>query len=282
MIDLDVARSGTTSVPLPRAARVQQVIQENARVKTLVLEDRVQATPGQFVMVWLPGIDEKPFSLACDNPLTLVVAQVGPFTAALHRLRAGDQLWWRGPFGHGFRLPPAQPSQTASGRLLLVAGGYGVAPLAFLSRRAQALGWPTTVVLGARAREDVLLQGLLMSLGCEMVLCTEDGSAGQQGLVTDAVQRLLTQPELLPSDGADAASICSVYGCGPKPMLEALRQVCVRHRLPCQLSFEALMKCALGVCGSCAHEGWLVCRDGPVFAWSPEGELPSAGLQTSP
>ena len=77
---------------LPRPARIARVVEENARVKTFVLRVSLEAEPGQFVMVWLPGVNEKPFSLVDAAPLTLTVARVGPFTSALHRLRAGDRL----------------------------------------------------------------------------------------------------------------------------------------------------------------------------------------------
>jgi len=268
MSDLSLVNSAP-QILLPRAARVRQVIQETARVKTIVLDERLQATPGQFVMLWLPGVGEKPFSLACDNPLTLVVAKVGPFSAALHQLHAGDWLWWRGPLGHGFALPTSNPRETMAKRLLLVAGGYGVAPLGFLAQRARAGGWPITFALGARSVGELVLRERILDLGCGLDVYTEDGSAGIRGLVTDAVERALLQTE--PIEHA-----CVVYGCGPLPMLDALRAACRRLALPCQLSLEATMKCALGVCGSCTYEGWLVCKDGPVFSWSAAGQLYAA------
>lgn len=264
---------------LPRGARILQAVQESARVSRLVMDARVDAVPGQFVMAWLPGVNERPFSLAAADPLTLLVAQVGPFTAALHQLQAGDWLWWRGPFGHGFTLPdvPAQDPSTLRPRLLLVAGGYGVAPLAFLAHRARALGWPVSVAIGARTREDILLPSEFATLGCQVQFCTEDGSAGLKGLVTEAVDQALPA-----SPRAAAESIGMLYGCGPQAMLEALRALCGAHRIPCQLCYEAIMKCAQGVCGSCARAGLLVCADGPVFAWSGEDNRTSADPATQP
>jgi dihydroorotate dehydrogenase electron transfer subunit len=264
---------------LPRGARILQVMQESARVRRLVMDARLDAVPGQFVMAWLPGVNERPFSLAAADPLTLLVAQVGPFTAALRRLQAGDWLWWRGPFGHGFTLPelPAYGPVTLRPSLLLVAGGYGVAPLAFLAHRARATGWPVSVAMGARTREDILLPGEFATLGCQVQLCTEDGSAGLKGLVTEAVEQVIP---VAPRAAAD--SIGMLYGCGPQGMLEALRALCGAHRVPCQLCYEAVMKCAQGVCGSCARAGFLVCKDGPVFAWSGEGNPTLADPPTQP
>lgn len=257
----------TKTAMLPHAARIRQIVPESARAKSFVLEDSVEAVPGQFVMVWLPGLNEKPFSLANDDPLTLVVAQVGPFTTALHRLDVGDWLWWRGPFGRGYTLPDSQNASHGddTSSLLLVGGGYGVAPLLFLARRARAANWRTTVIVGAKTKEDVLLDDHLAALGCATILCTEDGSAGQQGMATDIADEFMQQ--------AEPHTIPMVYGCGPQAMLEALRAICRKHVLPCQLSYEGFMKCGFGICGSCAWHGLLICRDGPVLAWSANGEL---------
>nr|MBC7244759.1 dihydroorotate dehydrogenase electron transfer subunit [Chloroflexota bacterium] len=252
------------AVMLPRPARIRQITQESTRVKSFVLEDCVESVPGQFVMIWQPGLDEKPFSLANDDPLTIVVAQVGPFTTALHNLQAGNWLWWRGPFGRGYTLPAIYPADCSDSKqtLLLVGGGYGVAPLAFLARHARAAGWPVTAIVGARTKGDVILQERFTDLGCQTLICTDDGSTGQQGTAVDLAERFLQQ--------AERDEIRIVYGCGPHAMLEALRAICCEHALPCQLSYEGFMKCGFGLCGSCAWQGLLICRDGPVLEWSPK------------
>ena len=97
---------------LPRAYRIVQRQVENPTVCTLVLDGEVTASPGQFVMVWLPGRDEKPFSLSSAKPIALTVARVGPFTTAMHALSTGHRIWLRGPYGRGFTL--------CNGPLLLV------------------------------------------------------------------------------------------------------------------------------------------------------------------
>src|SRR5512136_627989 len=122
---------------LPRPARVTGIIVENERTRTLVLDLYLEAEPGQFVMVWLPGRDEKPFSIAGNCPLTLTIGNVGKFSSALHELRVGDRLGIRGPFGQGFVL--------SSGHALLAGGGYGAAPLGFLAERLLATGSEVSV-----------------------------------------------------------------------------------------------------------------------------------------
>lgn len=237
----------TVAYRLPHAARIRQVIIENARTKTFVLDASFDARPGQFIMLWLPGFDEKPFSLAGADPVTITVARIGPFTTLLHECRAGDRLWFRGPFGHGFEI--------AGQRLLLVGGGYGVAPLGFLARRALGRGCRITVAVGARTATDLLLVQHFTELEVKLRLTTEDGSAGQCGLVTDAIEPLLV-----------AGEIDTLYGCGPHGMLQALDTLCRKHGVPAQLSWEAYMRCGIGLCGSCEHAGRLLCVDGPVLA----------------
>ena len=232
---------------LHRVFTVAEVRVENARTRTLVLGGSLPARPGQFVMVWLPGVGEKPYSVAGAAPLTLLVADVGPFSHALHQLAPGDRVWVRGPLGQGFRL--------VAGRALLVGGGYGVAPLLFLARQVIAQGGAVEVCLGARTAEEVLLADEFAAAGAGVRITTEDGSGGAPGLVTAAMEAAIAgrRPD-------------EVYACGPVPMLEAVDRLCVEHDLPCQLSWEAHIRCGLGLCGSCERPGtgWLVCRDGPV------------------
>jgi dihydroorotate dehydrogenase electron transfer subunit len=255
---------------LPQAARVVSMVDESPRVRTLTLDLHLQADPGQFVMAWLPGLDEKPFSLVHADPVTLTVARVGPFTEAIHSLSSGDPLWLRGPLGHPFTLPvPESRVSVPDSRfpniqypiptihLLFIAGGYGVAPLYFLAGRAVEVGWEVDCVIGAQTAADVVFADRFAALGVCVRVTTDDGSLGEQGLATDAAARLLD-----PND--HQASCAALYACGPEPMLKAVEELARSHRLPAQLSYERYMRCGFGVCGSCARDGWLVCRDGPV------------------
>ncbi len=239
-----------------QAYRIDRVYDENYRTKTFVLDGDLEAAPGQFAMVWLPGVDEKPFSIAAARPLTLTIVAVGAFTHAVHELGPGDRLWIRGPLGQGFQLPrsPAQAQH-----LLLVGGGYGAVPLRFLAERARQAGYAVTACLGARTARDVLLVDAFRELGASVIVTTEDGSLGTRGLVTQVVEQLV-------KDRRPAG----IYGCGPLAMLDALAALSRAHRLPYQLSMEAMMRCGLGLCGACelegrGPEGWLTCRDGPVL-----------------
>jgi dihydroorotate dehydrogenase electron transfer subunit len=234
----------------PRAARIAKKTAENSKTISLILDASMPAVPGQFAMLWLPGVDEKPFSIAGRDPLEFAIAKVGPFSGALHSLEPGDTLWFRGPFGNGYSM--------TEGRSLLVGGGYGAAPLHFLSLELLAArgkrGMLPAVALGARTEADLLFVPRFRALGLETHVATEDGSAGVKGRVTDAAASLL-----------DSGRIERVYACGPEAMLEALGSLCARRNLPAELSHEAYMRCGIGLCGACEHGGRLVCMDGPVF-----------------
>jgi dihydroorotate dehydrogenase electron transfer subunit len=174
---------------------------------------------------------------------------VGPFSDALHRLAEGDRLWFRGPFGRGFPLEGR--------RALLAGGGYGAAPLWFLARALLDGGRERTgveVALGARSAADLLFVERFRELGLPVHLATEDGSAGEAGLVTDAVGPLLA-----------AGGFDHLYACGPEGMLDALARLAGGAGVTADLSYEAYMRCGIGICGSCEHAGRLVCLDGPVF-----------------
>jgi len=207
-------------------------------------------------MAWLPGIGEKPFSISGNTPLALTVADVGPFSHAFTQLSKGERVWIRGPFGYGFKLT----SQTS----LLVGGGYGAAPLSLLARHLRLKGSQVAVALGARTGEALMMVRAFESLGCQVYLATEDGSAGTMGLVTSAVEQACA--EVKPD---------TLYACGPSNMLVALGEFALLNNLAAQLSFEALIRCGVGLCGSCElpeatcvklgiPEGFLVCHDGPV------------------
>jgi dihydroorotate dehydrogenase electron transfer subunit len=243
---------------LPRAYTIAKVRVENPAIHTFVLHGEVAAHPGQFVMAWLPRADtgrpsdEKPFSLSGAAPIALTVDRVGPFTEAMHALRAGDRLWLRGPFGRGFTVRP--------GPLMLISGGCGAAPLLYLAQVARQMGRQVAVVLGARSETGLLFQDRFSDLGCSVHVATDDGSAGARGTALDLAASLLC---------AEGIAANTLYACGPEPMLEAVHRLAVAHGLPCQLSYEAYMRCAIGVCGSCARGGYLVCHDGPVFDQPP-------------
>lgn len=234
---------------------INSISKINQNTIWLSLEGGIDAVPGQFVMVWLPNVGEKPFSIASTDALGLLVVDVGPFSHALHQLKIGDRVWIKGPLGRGFSIE--------GDRLLLIGGGYGSAPLLPLAKVASTQWKKVSVCLGAKNQEGLLLSEAFLGLGCQVSLATEDGSCGKCGLVTTIVE-----------DAIRESDVDTLYGCGPVGMLSALAKLCHGHQLNYQLSWEAHMRCGMGLCGSCEVPqsfdpslpvGWLACYDGPVF-----------------
>ncbi len=238
---------------------VLEVTEWGPGIRSLRFPKSFDASPGQFVFLWLPGVDEKPFSISAldEDGLELVLRSVGPFTRALERVRPGDLLGIRGPFGRGFQL---------RGDALLVGGGMGMAPIRFLARELDRQGRRAPLLLGARTAQEIFCHDELAGLGARFA--TEDGSLGHKGLVTELLEPLLSQ---------DSPSLCA---CGPEPMLLALRNVAQRHGLPCQLSFERYMKCGLGICGQCCLDGSGIrlCVEGPVLQGADMDLVTDLGL----
>jgi dihydroorotate dehydrogenase electron transfer subunit len=250
-------RPQSLAYALPTPFPIRAIHTENHRTKTFVLDGRLDAYPGQFVMAWLPRFDEKPFSLVDADPITLMVTAVGPFSRLLHEKRIGDPLWVRGPFGRGFHV------EVVDQRLALVGGGYGVAPLHWLARTQLGVAGQITAIIGARSAEDVLYDDRFVQLAeasgetktsVDLIITTEDSSRGVAGRVTHALEPLLK-----------AGRIDGIYACGPHGMLAALESLGATYTVPTQLSWEAYMRCAIGICGACEHEGKLLCLDGPVL-----------------
>jgi dihydroorotate dehydrogenase electron transfer subunit len=250
---------------LPTAASIVAIRQDNYRTKTFQLDAHVDAQPGQFMMVWLPRFDEKPFSLVSASPVTFMITAVGPFSTLVHERQVGDRLWIRGPFGNGFHVPPEQK------RIVLVGGGYGVAPLYWLAQSQRDRADRVTVIVGARTAADLLYIPQFEQLAAEsagstlyeLIVSTEDGSAGRQGLVTHPLTDLLA-----------AGQVDGLYACGPHGMLAALQSLGRQYRVASQLSWEAYMRCAVGICGACEHEGMVLCMDGPVLAGDADAPEP--------
>ncbi|MCU0631675.1 MAG: dihydroorotate dehydrogenase electron transfer subunit [Methanolinea sp.] len=230
----------TDQLPLP--VRITGVTRETPAVRTFHFDREISFIPGQFVMVWVPGVDEIPMALSSASSIT--VQRVGEATSALFSLRDGDTLGIRGPFGNGF--PPSQ-------RVLAVAGGVGAAPLLPVVRA----GGVKKMLLGARSAADLLFPAIFKE-STDLAISTDDGSLGHHGFVAD----LLKDEDLHQFD--------YLFCCGPERMMAAILAFLVHSGCPEKgfFSLHRYMKCGLGVCGSCSIDphGLRVCRDGPVFS----------------
>ncbi|MEK6979307.1 MAG: dihydroorotate dehydrogenase electron transfer subunit [Candidatus Micrarchaeota archaeon] len=237
-----------SSVPM-QTTSVKRIIDENYRIKTFELGVSLpEAKPGQFAMVWVPHIGERPMSIGSGAPLSFTVAKVGPVSEALHKLKEGDLFSFRGPFGNGFNI-----GSKSYKKILLVGGGYGVVPLSFLAEAAKKKKFSVTAIIAARNASEIVLEKRLKK-ACKVIVATDDGSKGFKG---NAVQAAKAE---------NLSSFDCVFSCGPEKMMYFLALACKDAKVPCQLSLERQMKCGMGICGSCAMNGKLVCKDGPIFS----------------
>jgi dihydroorotate dehydrogenase electron transfer subunit len=214
-----------------RTPRIRRVKAENATTKTFIFEDTLcaKAEPGQFLMLWIPGVDEIPLSImaAGENLVSVSVKGVGEATRALNRMRRGELVGVRGPFGNFFT--------ESQGRVVLVGGGTGIVPLLFLAKRLTV-------------KE---IKGLCAE---SSVVATEDGSFGLECLVTQPLEKLLQEEKF-----------DMIYACGPESMMRRVFDLAEEYNVPLEASLERLMRCGIGLCGSCMIGKYRVCRDGPVF-----------------
>lgn len=237
-------------VNAPRMVEIKQVKVDSPLVKTFTLDTSLPGVrPGQFLMLWIPGIDQKPFSLSRLDPVEVSVKSVGKFTEAMNSLETGDLVGVQGPYGNGFKV--------TGDRVCILGGGVGIAPLAPLAEEATGKCGKVTAVLGAKTADELILVDRFKSAGAEVIEVTDDGSCGLKCFVPDALEKLLKE----------GRKFDQIYSCGSEAMMKKILDLAVNNKLAGQFSVERYMKCGFGVCGQCSIDpkGMRVCKDGPVF-----------------
>ncbi len=222
----------------PVNAVITKVVDETPTIRTFFFDTSFELIPGQFVMVWIRGVDEVPMALSYENAIT--VQKVGPATSALFELEVCNSIGIRGPFGNGFDI--------TKGHILLVAGGVGAAPLAPLAEKAGSAGAEVTTLLGARTKDEILFRERFEAAG-DVRIATDDGSEGKHGYVTQLIE--------------DSKKYSQIYCCGPEPMMKKVLDKVAPSKA--QFSLHRYIKCGIGICGACCVDGMRVCKDGPVF-----------------
>lgn len=217
-----------------------------------------QIFPGQFVEV---RVDNSPTTMLrrpisvnfvdCkNNQLWLLVALVGDGTRQLAKLQEGDVLNCVLPLGNGFTMPKFNKE-----KYLLVGGGVGVAPLLYLGFQIKEMGAEPIFLLGAKTDKDLLELDKFAKIG-RVYITTEDGSAGEQGFVTNH--------SILQNEHFDMVSTC-----GPKPMMLSVARYARKVGIECEVSLENKMACGVGACLCCVEKttkgNQCVCKDGPVI-----------------
>lgn len=224
-------------------------------------------SPGQFLMLRVSeGVDPllaRPFGIAgfekkgADAVLEILYRVVGRGTKAMSCWSKEQQVYFLGPLGNGFDLPPEDSKS------LLIAGGIGLPPLLSLAREMVSLGRSDQIVLlyGESSRDRLVDFNTDTFPDITVLTCTEDGSCGTRGLVTDLLRE---------KGGGEGVNL---YVCGPNAMMRAVHDLAGDRCLSAQYSMEARMACGFGVCAGCAvlvpredSKSYVrVCREGPVF-----------------
>lgn len=251
---------GSEPLARPRAVRIVRFEALSERHFGIQVHDPhlARAAPGQFAMLWVPGVDEVPMGISetdeKEGTAWFLVDRVGDCTTAMGRMREGERIGVRGPYGRPFELP-------TGGRVLLVGGGTGTAPLLRTVHAAHALGTKVDVVLGAREKQLLVWEERFRRSADGTYPCTDDGSHGFHGFTTQQTEALLESGE----------TYDLILTCGPEKMMHKVAAIAARWKIPCQVSLERYMKCGIGVCGSCVMgEGIRACVEGPCF---PAAEL---------
>jgi ferredoxin--NADP+ reductase len=212
--------------------------------------------PGQFVIVRLgPGAERIPLTIADADPvrgtITLVIQAIGKSTTDLVELAPGDAIRdVAGPLGRPTDLIDA-------GHAVCVGGGVGTAVILPIAQELSRRGVRVTSIIGGRSREWVILEAELRACG-EVVTCTDDGSYGRHGFVTEALR-----------DALDGGGLDAIYAVGPVPMMRAVAGLTEPYGVPTTVSLNAIMVDGTGMCGGCrvsvAGETRYACVDGPEF-----------------
>ena len=255
---------------LPVPAPIAKVVRETSDVFTLSFDLAARGgfafLPGQFNMLYVHGVGEVPISIAGDpgEPERLVhtVRAVGTVTRAMERLRRGDELGVRGPYGSAWPLERAR-----GGDVVFVAGGLGLAPLrpAILHALEHRDDYDRVVVLyGARTPEDMLFRRELERWRGRFdttVRATVDRASRQWRGPVGVVPRLIEDEDFDPET-------TTAMVCGPEVMMRFAARALVARGVPKErihLSMERSMKCGVALCGHCQWGPGFVCKDGPVY-----------------
>jgi dihydroorotate dehydrogenase electron transfer subunit len=239
-----------------RTVVIERIIEETPTVKTFIFKDNIssKARPGQFLMVWIPRAEELPMSVMVSEKgyAAVTIRKLGFGSTALYNKGIGEILGIRGPYGNQFKI------DTDTKKVLLVGGGTGLVPLLRLTTKLNELKIDTTVIIGARSKEEVFFEkqanDFLDKTKHKVIISTEDGSYGVKGYATDVMSLIVNREKF-----------DTVYTCGPELMIKKIFDIGLRNSLSIQVSLERYMKCGVGICASCCIGDQLVCRDGTVF-----------------
>ena len=246
-----------TSINNRRIVRIEETVSDTPTVKTLVFKDDLSYTakPGQFLMIWIPRIEEIPMSVMINSKegyAAVTIRKSGIGSTALFERKKGDLIGLRGPYGNEFIIRENYK------KILIIGGGTGLVPLLRLASYASKKKLKITIVLGAKTKKEVFFEKMAKMLtehvDSSVKICTDDGSYGLKGTTVNVMSNLVRNN-----------TFDCVYTCGPELMMRGVVEIANKNSIPVQASLERYMKCGIGICGSCCLDSSLVCQDGTVF-----------------
>ena len=229
------------NIEQPKVLPIRNIVDENSYMRTFYFDRIWDASPGQFVMVWIPGINMKPFSISYidKTSFAITVCKVGPFTRQLFEKQINDSIGIQGPYGTPFTIQ--------GNSIALVGAGYGIALLSFLADILQQQGKKFIFIAGVgRTYLDVCKNRHTITY------CL--GTHGKANSASDQLRSIIDTVDM-------------VYTAGPETMMKEITAICNTAQRAYEVFIERYIKCAIGVCGHCsiAPTGKRVCSDGPVF-----------------
>lgn len=231
----------------PTIIKIAEIIDEAPDYKTFVFNYLLQAEPGQYLMLWLPGCDLKPFSIAwqTNTQFALTVLKRGQFTTKLFDLKKGDTLGFIGPQGTSYNIRGRK-------KILLIGAGCGTPSVTFLAQRAREQNLAVDFVLAASSKEEIIFEKWLTDQRVKVYHRFQDS------LFAHSWELILS---LINQNNYDG-----LYACGPELLLKRITDWSLEKNIFCQVSLERYMKCGLGICGSCCVDplGICLCTEGTV------------------
>jgi len=230
-----------------KTVKITKIVDECHEVKTIChgvktiifkIQSLIKPKPGQFLMIWLPGVDEVPMSISSYNDndeWAVTVQNVGECTSLIHQLKIGDYIGVRGPLG-----------------------------LKFLASELIREKHNFKLIIGAKLKNQLVFKNLMNiqdQEGFEVHFCTDDGSYGIKAFTTEIFESLIKNMS------REELQNTVVFTCGPEIMMHKLLHICLENKIELQASLERIMRCGCGLCGLCVIDplGLLVCNDGPIF-----------------
>ena len=202
---------------------IRTIIEHGPGVKSFYFDKTFDVRAGEFVNIWSPGVDEKPYSISgiVDHMIEISVKAYGPFSKNLMTKKVGDRLGVRGPFGHGFSIQD---------NALLIGGGIGIAPLRILAQELSAAGKRFVNLLGAAVNYELIFASAFEKIS-KTYFTTDDGSRGKKGLVTDNLAEIIEKEK-----------IEYIYAAGPEIMFVKVKEIIDPLNIPYEFCMERYMQ----------------------------------------